>query len=267
MVETTLLPAKLTSRGQYVSLSIVPFFLFLLLIIVAHYYLGAGSNSGDAFGDLPFDFDPDNKADKKPKVEGGGAFGGRQPPYNPNQPPYNPNQPPYNPNQPGYNPNQPGYNPNQPGYNPNQPGYNPNQPGYNPNQPGYNPNQPGYNPNQPGYNPNQPGYNPNRPRGGGGGGDPHMGEKAGGGAGGVMGLLLIGALIYFCCFRGKNKSRGQGMMSRLPIIGNRFQQPQPHGADMGPAAYPMNDPHFIPNNPNMQPQYAPAPQAGKSCIA
>lgn len=29
-----------------------------------------------------------------------------------------------------------------------------------------------------------------------------VGEKAGGGVGGVIGLLLIGGLIYFCCCRG-----------------------------------------------------------------
>lgn len=29
-----------------------------------------------------------------------------------------------------------------------------------------------------------------------------VGEKAGGGVGGVLGLLLIGGLIYFCCCRG-----------------------------------------------------------------
>ncbi|XP_042863850.1 calcium-binding protein P-like isoform X3 [Penaeus japonicus] len=214
---------------------------------------------GSAFDDLPFDF------------PGGGGTQPQAPPKPPApapapapQPRPPPPQPGY-PSQPGRNPNQPGYNPNQPGYNPNQPGYNPNQPGYNPNQPGYNPNQPGYNPNQPGYNPNQPGNNPNQ-RGGHGttrsGSD--VGEKAGGGVGGVIGLLLIGGLIYFCCCRGGKNKQVTNMFQGLPFMrGGRAAGQGPVALQSQPV---QQDPNFgsqhtyVPPGQPVPPGQYPPPQ-------
>ncbi|XP_042868628.1 calcium-binding protein P-like isoform X1 [Penaeus japonicus] len=207
---------------------------------------------GSAFDDLPFDF------------PGGGGTQPQAPPKPPAPAPAPAPQPRPPPPQPGY-PSQPGRNPNQPGYNPNQPGYNPNQPGYNPNQPGYNPNQPGYNPNQPGYNPNQPGNNPNQ-RGGHGttrsGSD--VGEKAGGGVGGVIGLLLIGGLIYFCCCRGGKNKQVTNMFQGLPFMrGGRAAGQGPVALQSQPV---QQDPNFgsqhtyVPPGQPVPPGQYPPPQ-------
>ncbi|XP_037796660.1 calcium-binding protein P-like isoform X4 [Penaeus monodon] len=203
---------------------------------------------GSAFDDLPFDF-----------PGGGGSTGGTAPKAPPAPAPAPQPRPPPPP-QPGY----PGSN--QPGFNPNQPGYNPNQPGYNPNQPGYNPNQPGYNPNRPGYNPNQPGYNPNQRGGHGttrGGSD--VGEKAGGGVGGVIGLLLIGGLIYFCCCRGGKHKQVMNRFQGLPFMrGGQAGGQGPVALQSQPV---QQDPNFgsqhtyvPPGQPVPQGQYPPPQQ-------
>ncbi|XP_076039819.1 uncharacterized protein LOC143024693 isoform X7 [Oratosquilla oratoria] len=187
-----------------------------------------------------------------------------QPGY-PNQPqPGYPNQP-----QPGYpNQPQPGYpNQPQPGYpNQPQPGY-PNQPrpGYpNQPQPGYpNQPQPGY-PNQP-HQP-QPGYptkppkdkygkhGPTKSHSGGG----NVGEKAGGGVGGVIGLLLIGGLIYFCCIKG---GKGKNILSKIP--GVNFRQGGAGGQMQMQQGPPMQDPNATPLHTYVPPGQpgAPPPQA------
>ncbi|XP_045612668.1 calcium-binding protein P isoform X4 [Procambarus clarkii] len=245
----------------------------------------AGGGGGDLF-DLPFDYEPNKPAPAPGPVPAPAPAPAPQPrppsqprpPPQPEQPqpgrpqPGQPQpgqpQPGQYPNYPGYNPNQPGYNPNQPGHYPNQPGQYPNQPGYNPNQPGYNPNHPGQYPNQPGYNPNQPGYNPNQPgvrgptRGSAGGND--IGEKAGGSVGGILGLLLIGGLLYFCCCRGGKHKEVMNRFQGLPFMRGGGAQAPGGAVQMQQSAYVQQDPNFgaqhtyIPPGTEVQPgQYPP----------
>ncbi|XP_018026824.1 uncharacterized protein LOC108682207 [Hyalella azteca] len=88
--------------------------------------------------------------------------------------------------------------------------------------------------------------------------DPYLGEKAGGGTGGVLGFLLLGALIYFCCFKGKGKGLG-GKFQGLPFGGRRNQAPGGGMAQDG-ASFPMNDPNFIPNQQYSEPPGQPGQQ-------
>ncbi|XP_071514894.1 uncharacterized protein [Panulirus ornatus] len=214
----------------------------------------SSSSGGDLF-DLPLDYEPNKPA---PAPAPAPAPQPQPPrPHTPNQP-----QPAYNPNQPrpGYNPNQP--QPGYPGYNPNQP--QPGYPGYNPNQP--QPGYPGYNPNQI-NNPNQPGSNqPGRhgPTKGGAGKD--VKEEVGGGVGGVLGLLLIGGLIYFCCCRGGKHKEVMHRFQGLPFMRGRGAQAPGGAMQMQQSPHTQQDPSFgsqhtyIPPGDQAPPGQYPPPQ-------
>ncbi|KAK7077925.1 hypothetical protein SK128_003141 [Halocaridina rubra] len=234
----------------------------------------SGTQAGggvDLFDDLPFDYEPPGKK-TTPKPSAPVVPPPQRPPPQP-QPGY-PGQPQPQPGYPGQPLPQPGY----PGQPQPQPGY-PAQPGqYPPGQPGqYPPGQPGqYPPGHypPGQYPGQSGgsFRPTQKPGRKSGGD-NVGEKAGGGVGGIVGLLIIGGLIYFCCCRG---GKGKEMMNKfgggkIPFIGGRggpgagvpMQQSMPMQQDPNfdvSQAYvpPGGDPNAGPYPPPQQPYPPPA---------